>query len=162
MTEYRGRCHCGTLKVTYRTDSDPAHWPLRHDGCSFCRRHGVVATSDPHGEVAFEFGGASKVLRYRFAQKTAEFLICSECGVFVAALSGSAGAERAVINVRALEDISLNFSDVTAVCFDDEAPAQRIERRARNWTPVRGSAVEGQCRGDPCPLVPFEIPLAPH
>jgi hypothetical protein len=141
MTEYPGRCHCGALQVTYRTNIDPAHWPLRHDGCSFCRRHCVVASSDPAGEIAFEFRDPSKVSRYRFGQKTAEFLICRECGIFVAALCGSAGAERAVVNTRVFEDVLLDYNNVVLVHFDDETPVQRAERRSRHWTPVRTAAV---------------------
>lgn len=139
MKEYRGGCHCGVLKVTFRTDMDSGHWPLRHDGCSFCRRHGVVGTSDPAGEVAFEIGDASKVRYYRFAQKTAQFMLCGECGVFVAALTDTVKGARAVINARVLDGISLNWSEVTDVHFDDETPIQRAERRSRHWTPVRAS-----------------------
>ncbi|MGO9933095.1 MAG: GFA family protein [Steroidobacteraceae bacterium] len=139
MTEYRGGCHCGVLKVIYRTEIDPARWPLRHDGCSFCRRHGVVGTSDPAGEIALEIGDDSKVRRYRFAQKSADFLLCGVCGVFVAALTNTAGGARAVINARVLEGVALNFDAVTSVRFDDETPIQRAERRSRNWTPVRAS-----------------------
>jgi hypothetical protein len=140
MAEYRGGCHCGVLKISYRTDIDPAHWPLRHDGCSFCRRHGVVGTADPAGEVAFSIDDGSKVRRYRFAQRTAEFLLCGECGVFVAALTDTTGGRRAVINARVLDGVSLNFNAVTDVHFDDETPAQRSERRSRNWTPVTAYA----------------------
>ena len=136
MKEYRGRCHCGVLKVIYRTEIEPAHWPLRHDGCSFCRRHGVVGTSDPAGQVAFEVGDASLVRYYRFAQKSAQFMLCGECGVFVAALTETAAGERAVINARVLDGISLNFNEVTDAHFDDETPMQRAERRLRHWTPV--------------------------
>jgi hypothetical protein len=137
VTQYPGGCHCGVLKLIYRTEMDPARWPLRTDGCSFCRRHGVVATSDPAGEVSFEFGDPARIRRYRFGQKTAEFLVCGECGVFVAAITDTAGGACAVINVRVLEGLQLNLGGVTAVDFEDESPAQRMERRARNWTPVR-------------------------
>ena len=137
MTEYRGGCHCGVLKVVYRTEMDPARWPLRHDGCSFCRRHGVVATSDPAGEITFENEDDSKIRRYRFAQRAAEFLICGECGVFVAALTETSAGRRAVINARVLDGIALNFSAVIEARFDDETPMQRAARRSRNWTPVR-------------------------
>jgi len=136
VTEYRGGCHCGVLEITYRTEVDPAQWPLRHDGCSFCRRHGVVATSDPAGELALKISDHAKVRRYRFGQRTAEFLVCGECGVFVAALTETSRGARAVINARALDGVELDFSAVTSVCFDDETPAQRTERRARRWTPV--------------------------
>jgi hypothetical protein len=139
VKEYRGGCHCGVVKVIYRTDIDPAHWPLRHDGCSFCRRHGVVGTSDAVGEVIFDIGDASKVRHYRFAQKAADFLLCGECGVFVAAITDTDGGARAVINARVLDDISLNYNEVIDVHFDDETAVQRAERRSRYWTPVRAS-----------------------
>jgi len=76
--------------------------PLRRR--SFCRRHGVVGTSDPAGQVAFEVGDASLVRYYRFAQKSAQFMLCGECGVFVAALTETAPGDRAVINARAPMD----------------------------------------------------------
>jgi hypothetical protein len=141
VKEYRGGCHCGVLKVIYRTEIEPAHWPLRHDGCSFCRRHGVVGTSDPAGQVAFEVGDASSVRNYRFAQKSAQFMLCGECGVFVAALTETAAGERAVINARVLDGISLDFNEVANAHFDDETPVQRAERRLRHWTPVIGRAL---------------------
>lgn len=138
MTQYPGGCHCGVLKLNYRTQIDPARWPLRTDGCSFCRRHGVVATSDPAGEVSFEVGDSARVRRYRFGHKTAEFLVCGDCGVFVAAITDTDSGARAVINVRVLEGVALNLGSVTAMDFENERPEQRMERRARNWTPVRG------------------------
>ena len=56
----KGGCHCGALGVIYRTNIDPVqHGRLRHDGCSFCRRHGVVGTSDPTGTLSFDIEGSS-------------------------------------------------------------------------------------------------------
>ena len=137
MKEYRGGCHCGAIKIIYRTEIDPTHWRLRHDGCSFCRRHGVVGTSDPTGSLFIEIDDPSLVRRYRFAHRTAEFLICSLCGVFVAAITDSGQGARAVINARVLDGLSLNWDSVAHVHFDDESPEQRAERRALQWTPVR-------------------------
>jgi hypothetical protein len=54
MQQYQGGCHCGALGIIYRTDIDPMYWRLRHDGCSFCRRHGVVGTSDPAGNLSID------------------------------------------------------------------------------------------------------------
>lgn len=137
MKSYRGGCHCGAVTVVYYTATDPADWPLRHDGCSFCRRHGVAGTSDPAGQVTLNIGDASKVRYYRFAQKTAEFVLCGECGVFVAAVTETAHGKRAVVNARVIDGIALDFKDVRHVHFDDETPQQRNERRSRSWTPVR-------------------------
>lgn len=138
MREYRGGCHCGAIGIIYRTDIDPMSWRLRHDGCSFCRRHGVVATSDAAGSLSVEIKDASRVSRYRFAQRTADFLICSECGVFVAAVTDTAQGKRAVINARVLDGVSLEWGSVVAVHFDDESPVQRANRRLLHWTPVVG------------------------
>ena len=136
MQEYQGGCHCGALGIIYRTDIDPMEWRLRHDGCSFCRRHGVVGTSDPVGNVFVVIRDPSKVRHYRFAHRTADFLICGECGVFVAAITDTAQGRRAVINARVLDGVSLNWTLVADVHFDDESPPQRAERRSLHWTPV--------------------------
>lgn len=137
MTEYRGGCHCGLVRLTYRTAVEPARWPLRHDGCSFCHKHGVVATSDPTAEVVFAFVDGARERRYRFGTRTADFLICSECGVFVAAVTETAGGPRAVINARALSGVTLDLGRVTVVSLEGESAEARQARRARNWTPVR-------------------------
>lgn len=138
MQEYQGGCHCGALGITYRTDIDPMYWRLRHDGCSFCRRHGVVGTSDPAGNLSINIEDPSKVRYYRFAHRTADFLICGECGVFVAAITDTAQGKRAVINARVLDGVSLNWASVADAHFDDESPRQRADRRALHWTPVLG------------------------
>jgi hypothetical protein len=136
MREYQGRCHCGLIGIVYRTDIDPVGWRLRHDGCSFCRRHGVVATSDPAGNLSVDISDPTKVVRYRFAHRTADFLICGNCGVFVAAATDTAQGKRAVINARVLDGVSLNWASVVNVHFDDESPPQRAERRSLHWTPA--------------------------
>ncbi len=136
MREYRGGCHCGALGVSYRTDLDPMYWSLRHDGCSFCRRHGVVGTSDPAGELSVKIADPSQVRYYRFAHRTADFLICGKCGVFVAAVTDTEHGKRAVLNARVLDGVSLNWASVADVRFDDESPTQRAERRSLHWTPV--------------------------
>jgi hypothetical protein len=138
VKEYRGGCHCGQVQFTYWTSVQPERWPLRHDGCSFCRRHGVVATSDPAGEVAFAGGGQTQ--RYRFGTRTADFLICGNCGVFVAAVTETPGGLRAVINARALSGVTLDFGKVSTVSLDDESAGERQARRTRNWTPVRADS----------------------
>lgn len=136
MREYHGGCHCGAIEIKYRTDVDPMRWPLRHDGCSFCRRHGVVGTSDPAGSVSIEVLDPAKIQNYRFAHRTADFLICRECGVFVAAITGAHQGRWAVINARVLEEVPLNWNSVVQVRFDEESVTQRAERRALHWTPV--------------------------
>jgi hypothetical protein len=134
---YQGGCHCGLIRLTYQTALDPAVWPLRHDGCSFCRKHGVVATSDPAGNVGFEFRDPARVRRYRFGTGSADFLICEACGVFVAAVTATPMGARAVINARVVIDVPLDFNRVTLASLDGESIDARHARRLRNWTPVK-------------------------
>jgi hypothetical protein len=136
MQQYQGRCHCGALGIIYGTEIDPLYWRLRHDGCSFCRRHGVVGTSDSAGKLSVDIRDPSRVQHYRFAHRTADFLLCSDCGVFVAAITDTAQGKRAVINARVLDGVSLNWTSVAEVHFDEESPSQRAERRSLHWTPV--------------------------
>jgi hypothetical protein len=135
---YQGGCHCGGIQLTYWTATDPSNWPLRDDGCSFCRKHGVVATSDPSGEVEFAIADPHRVRRYRFATCSADFLVCGDCGVFVAAVTETPVGMRAVINARALAGVSLDWTRIAFTSLDGESLEQRQARRARNWTPVKG------------------------
>ena len=89
---YHGRCHCGALSFTYRTELAPQNWSIRADQCSICRAHGARMTSDPHGFVEFHGEDPSLLRRYRFGQRTADFLICAGCGVYIAATIGTAKA----------------------------------------------------------------------
>ena len=136
MNAYHGSCHCGLIQLTYRTALDPAHWPLRDDGCTFCRKHAVAATSDPSGEVTFNFREDARVQRYRFDTLSADFLICETCGVFVAATTATPNGHRAVINARVLNDVELDYSRVVHASLEGESLEARQARRARNWTPV--------------------------
>ena len=125
MIEYSGGCHCGVIGIIYRTDIEPAQWNLRHDGCSFCRRHGVVGTSDPSGSLSIKIADPAKARYYRFAHRTADFVLCGECGVFVAAITASGSGPRAVINARVFNEISLNWTAVSDAQFDGESRTAR-------------------------------------
>lgn len=137
MNSFRGGCHCGLIQLTYRTALAPEQWPLRYDACSFCGKHGVAATSDPAGEVVLEFRDSMRIQRYRFGTRSADFLICGDCGVFVAAVTETPAGPRAVINARALADVALDFSRVTIASLEGESLETRQARRARNWTPIK-------------------------
>jgi hypothetical protein len=56
--------------------------------------------------------------------------------VFVTAITETARGRRAVINARVLNGVSLDWSSVVDVHFDDESPLQRADRRSLHWTPV--------------------------
>jgi hypothetical protein len=72
--EYLARCHCGALTARYRTAIAPAAWPVRACQCSFCRSHGALSTSDPAGVLEFRSTDPTRVQRYRFGGRTADFM----------------------------------------------------------------------------------------
>ena len=51
--EHRGSCHFGNLRWTLRSEISLAQLPVQTCGCRFCRKHGLLTTSDPQGEMDF-------------------------------------------------------------------------------------------------------------
>jgi hypothetical protein len=132
---YPGACHCGNIDVRLESDRTPLELGLRTDTCSFCRKHHAFYTSDPGGEVHLACREARLVERYRFGTRTADFLLCKACGVFVAAYMPE--PPLAVVNVNVL-DASAAFlaNPVQVVNLDGESLEQRLARRRARWTPV--------------------------
>jgi hypothetical protein len=132
---YSGACHCRNLELSFESDQTPLELGLRADTCSFCAKHHALYTSDPAGALRLVCREARLLERYRFGTKTADFLLCKSCGVFVAAYMPESSL--AVVNVNVLEArAAFLVADVQVVGFDGESPAQRVARRAARWTPV--------------------------
>jgi hypothetical protein len=140
MMQYGGACHCGAIGYSYYTSLAPQMWSVRACQCSFCRAHGARTTSDPAGLVEFQGRQAAHVSRYRFAQRTADFLICNVCGVYIAATIDTASGRFAVVNVNALKPCPDPLGTLQPVSYDGETPEQRLQRRAQRWTPCRWAA----------------------
>jgi hypothetical protein len=135
MNRLAGRCHCGKLEVEFDTEMSVDDLPLRADQCSFCRKHRARTTSDPNGRVRISVHG-SKVFRYRFGLKTVDFLVCDNCGVYMAAVISTGNSSYATLNVNVLDRASEFVRAVLPVSYDSESASERIERRIRNWTPA--------------------------
>ena len=67
-----GACHCGAIRVEFETAAPLAP---RACQCSFCRKHGARTVSDPEGTAELRL--APETLRYRFASRAADYLLCS-------------------------------------------------------------------------------------
>jgi hypothetical protein len=132
---YAGACHCRNVELRLETDKAPAELGVRRDTCSFCNKHQALYTSDPAGELHLAVRDATCLARYRFGTKTADFLVCSACGVFVAAYMPAPGV--AVINVQSL-DARAEFLAVPLYVADLDAESleRRLARRRAKWTPV--------------------------
>lgn len=138
MPMLRGSCHCGALSLELVTMREPSQLPVRLCGCTFCLKHRPRYTSDPDGLVVVRFADESKVIRYRFGLRLADFLICASCGVFVAAVEPDSSSARGVINLDVLERAAEFTSEPTRfTAYDSEDAAARKARRAKNWTPAR-------------------------
>jgi hypothetical protein len=133
---YAGGCHCGNVRFALDTALRLDQLPLRACQCSFCRRHGAVSTSDPQGRVRFEIRDPARVIRYRFGLRTADFLICNACGIYVAAEIRDGARAWAIVNANTLDDAARLRQAVTPMDYGAEDEAQRQARRKARWTPV--------------------------
>jgi hypothetical protein len=138
---FEGCCHCGAIQFVFRTAILPQQWPLRACQCSFCRSHGARTTSDPGGALEFRIADPSKLRRYRFGTRTSDFLLCSDCGTYVAATIKTAAGRYATLNVNAIRPQPA-LPDATPVSYDQESAVDRQARRERLWTPLTGDLPE--------------------
>jgi hypothetical protein len=135
--EHRGGCHCGNLRLRLLLSASPEAVGVRACQCSFCRAHATRTTSDPNGAVEVWAEDWSLVEPYRFGTGTAEFLICRRCGVYIGAFCETPAGPRAVINTNALDDRARFSGEPDPRDHEGEALADRLARRAANWTPAR-------------------------
>ncbi|MGI9494343.1 MAG: GFA family protein [Geminicoccaceae bacterium] len=133
---YIGGCHCGNIQLTFMSNLDPRQIKVRSCQCSFCRKHGSRTVSDPDGKLIVKVAEEERLQRYMFAHRTAEFLICRCCGVFVAAVTVGPDQQRAVAQLNAITEDQY-FGHAVTVDFSDETRAERIQRRRDVWMPVQ-------------------------
>src|SRR5713226_135868 len=131
-----GRCHCGNLELAFESSLSADQLPLRACSCSFCRAHGARTTSDPNGRVQITVRDSDQLIRYRFGLKTADFLVCGRCGVYVAAVLTADGSSFAVVNINTLDSADRFTQEARGVSYEGESEAERIKRRQANWTPA--------------------------
>lgn len=135
-TTYEGRCHCGAIGFVYRTAIPPQRWSVRACQCSFCRAHDALSSSDPQGALEFHEHEAGLLHLYRFGGRTADFLICGRCGVYIGARMQHEGRPYGIVNLHALAPQPVGLPPATAMSYDGESTAARRERRLARWTPI--------------------------
>lgn len=136
MSVWRGRCHCGAIGFEFSTAKPVGEWPVRACQCSFCLRHGASYTSDPAGSVRLVHEDSSAMSRYRFGQKTADFVFCSRCGGYLGALTEEGGQALMVMNLRAFDPQPDGLPGPQPMSYEGETTGDRNMRRAARWTPV--------------------------
>ena len=96
-------------------------------------KHGGVWTSAPGGVLKITVQEPACVSRYAFGTRTAEFHVCSRCGVVPVVTSEIAGRLYAVVNVNTFDGVDPALLQRSSAHFDGEGTDSRLARRARNW-----------------------------
>lgn len=137
MNELTGGCHCGNVTVTYRTAVAPEDATIRACQCTFCRKHQTRAVSDADGRLDVVVGDPERLSRYRFGARTADYLVCRTCGVYVAAFMPDPDDAHGFATLMASTlDAHARFPEATPVDYDAEDAGDKRERRRRVWTPA--------------------------
>jgi hypothetical protein len=132
---YQGSCHCRNLRIEFATEIRPAD-EVRSCQCSFCRKHGSHAVADPAGQLIIRAERGDLIGRYAFGLRTAEYLICRNCGVYVAAVTTDESQLRGIAIVNCLDERRQFTREPIAVDYNSESRDGRIGRRRRRWTPA--------------------------
>ena len=130
-----GSCHCGNIRFTLTWPDKELTIQSRACGCGFCTKHGAAWTSNPQGQFSVRVADPTRVAHYRFGTKTADFHVCSTCGVPPIVTCTIEGRRYAVFNVNTFEDVDKSDLAKDVMNFEGETEHDRLARRRRNWTP---------------------------
>lgn len=128
-----GKCHCGNISFSLTWEPSPTEIPARACTCSFCIKHGGVWTSNPNGALEVTVKDPSRVSKYAFGTRTAEFHTCAQCGVIPVVTSRIDGRLYAVVSVNAFDGVDPSLIRRASASFDGEGAESRLARRKRNW-----------------------------
>jgi hypothetical protein len=133
MVTIQGKCHCGNIDFTLQWPVPIAELVARACNCSFCLKHGGVWTSRPDAQLQAVIADPLLASRYRFGTATADFWVCTRCGVLPLVTCEIEGKLHAVVNVNTFEGIDPSSISRKAANFDGEEVGLRLERRRRGW-----------------------------
>lgn len=136
MPTVTGRCHCGNLQATLTTEKKPEDMWLRACQCAFCRSHNMRSLSDTDGRLEIRVADGGQMNRYQFGLKTADFLICRNCGNYIGAVQEIGGQLYGILNANLTEGRGAQFGEAEHRFYEEESGEQRALRRAQVWTPA--------------------------
>jgi hypothetical protein len=134
--KYKGGCHCGNLQIELETEISPAAIEVRACQCTFCRKHSSLSVTDPAGHLTIRAEHEDRLGHYAFGLRTAKYLVCRTCGVYVAAVTTGESKPRGIAILNCLDERRQFIREPIAVDYDAENRDDRIERRRQGWTPV--------------------------
>ena len=97
-----GSCHCGAIRLEFVTVLELTQIAPRQCGCKYCLKHQANWFADPQGSLQLKSVVAPT--RYRFGTRTADFVMCPNCGVLVAATCTIEGIDYGILNLACLDD----------------------------------------------------------
>ena len=100
-----------------------------------------VSTSDPAGSLEFRSADPARVQRYRFGGRTADFLICRECGVYVGVQMETDKGRFGVLNVLSLRPPITDLAAPQPMEYGAESAEGRRLRREARWTPLAAESL---------------------
>jgi len=133
---FEGGCHCGNLWYAFEASGNLETLGLRACMCSFCRAHGARNTSDPQGAMQIDVRSPDRLVRYRFGLRTADFLLCAHCGVYIGALLPDRQHGWFTVNVNTFREQPALDLPIQPTIYDAEDVGGRVDRRKTKWTPV--------------------------
>jgi hypothetical protein len=136
MNVFTGSCHCGNLSVRFETAKAAGELPVRRCQCSFCTRHEARTTVDREGRAVVAIRDMAGLSRYQWARRTAEFLVCRDCGGYLGAVATVRGRRYMTMNVNLFEEPARFTAKPVPVDYDAETVEARSDRREGNWTPA--------------------------
>lgn len=134
---HEGGCHCGNVRLAFETTMALSEIELRACQCSFCRKHNSLAAADPNGMLTIRVKNEALLSRYAFGLRTAEYLVCRDCGVYVAAVTTAPVEQRAIVIVNALDKRAQFTREPLPTVYDAETRDERLVRRQTRWMPVK-------------------------
>jgi hypothetical protein len=84
----------------------------------------------------FHVGDVDLLERCRFSLKTADFLLCKSCGVYVGAQIETAQGAFGIINTSTMTPVPDGLPVPTPADYRSESSYERVERREKTWTPL--------------------------
>jgi hypothetical protein len=131
--ELMGGCHCGNVVLLVELSQPPESYSPRACDCDFCCKHAAAYVSDPRGSLTIRIRDARLHQRYRQGSGQAECLLCTSCGVYVAALyQGPAGSLYGTVNIRALQR-DASFAAAKSVSPKLLSESEKVERWRTIW-----------------------------
>jgi hypothetical protein len=132
---YSGQCHCGAISVSLPLTKGGHGYELRACQCGFCLRQGAATVSDPDDHVEIQCNPSAWRV-YRLALRSAQPLVCGDCGVYIGTILRQADRMWSAVNVRGTGMKEFDPARAQPVPYAGETLAARIARGKAGWTPT--------------------------